>query len=201
MFHARTGGIGAAIALAFAATACASSPTVITPSPPPAATTSPARITREVDVLVQLACEKAPEQVKRLIPGAESTFDAGALRGTTCIWRRKGDGEKDVHVTLLAVRPMDYRQYDLTLPGPKPVVELPGASGVTTDQLDWCTVVLDVDARALDVQVHGLKEPGCTQARAIAEQLVAARAPQSSRHQPPPQSSGSAPVSVQRSSP
>lgn len=193
------------LASLLAATACTGAPAVVAPSPTPStdpsppAASSPARIARAIDTVVRDACRTTPGEVKQLIPGAQPELQADAPLGTTCVWRKEGD--TSVYVVVVAVYSSSYHQYEWTLPGPKAVVDLPGGIGVTTDQLRYCTVVIDVDTRAMDVQVHGAKEIGCGQARLIAAEVLSLRTPRPRTHQPPPQDASSGSVSVPRSSP
>lgn len=182
----RVRGTSALAALVLLASACTGSHSTTTHTASQATSAGTVK-SGLADVLVQLNCEAKPAQVQRLLGNADATLTTEPP-GTKCIWGAAPNA--DTRIELVATRSMSYLARKATWPGPFTDIDVPGATAATVfddpaqktadGKVEFCVVVTEVDARALEVVGFGFSEKGCVRMVGVAAELLKGQAPPSS---------------------
>jgi Protein of unknown function (DUF3558) len=147
-------------------------PAVTTTSTRPTSTRPVASGTRAANA-VRSACGKSlPPVVVQGVPGAAATYTAHFAFGSNCQWHTDDLTRRALAV---AVTVMPYRNYQRLQPMLAGHTSVAGYQAVRGHVEGGCTVLVDVDDVALDVELTGVADAGCQTTTTLAGQILVGR--------------------------
>jgi hypothetical protein len=154
----------------------ASAPTSSPSGGAPVATTTPAgpvaTSTRAADA-VRSACGKpVPPVVAQGVPGAAAAYTAHFAFGSHCQWHTDDVTRRAL---AIAVTVMPYRNYERLQPVLADHTSVAGYQAVRGHVDGSCTVLVNVDNVALDVELTGVTDADCQITTTLAGQILAAK--------------------------
>lgn len=120
---------------------------------------------------VHAACGKqVPVGIVAAIPGATPTYTPHYALGSSCQWHTDDISRRVLAVAVTTVPYIGWRRMQSTLTDQATVTGRPAVRG----QVDGaCTVLVDVDGVALEVDLFGVSDPTCKTTTALAGQILA----------------------------
>jgi hypothetical protein len=165
--------VGVAV-LAAAVAACGHSSSAGAPSRPSvesATAVAPASATGLVG-MVRAACgHRVPDAIATAIPAATPTFTAHYALGSSCQWHTDDLAHRAVAVAVTTVPYSGWQRMQSALTDQTTVA---GHAAVRGQQQGSCTVLVDVNGVALEVDLTGVADPGCQTTTRLAGQILAA---------------------------
>lgn len=169
--NVRTVVVGLTVLTLAGAAACTSDPAAAPPGP-----SAPGGSTA-VAGMVRRACAGAPPKaVSAAIPGATGSFTPTDKDGVSCSWIA-ADATTARHVLALAVTNDSFDNWLHLYPGATMTghTSVAGYAAVSGPAADGCTILVNVEGKALEIDLSGVPDPSCAATTQVAGQLVATR--------------------------